>query len=198
MLIFLCFIFLFFEYINNGDFMNLKKIKIIGVISIFLFTILFHFLYDLFPITLFSFLFPVNESIWEHMKLLYTGIIIWSIIEYFLLRKFNIKYNNFFYQVFLTAFSSILVYLIIYIPLFSFFGENMFISIFLLIFVIFIEEVFGYFLLSFDNNKYLLNRVSIFLLILFYFVFISFTYFPIHNYLFYDFVNHDYGIFVKK
>lgn len=178
--------------------MSLKKIKVIGVLVIFLFTVLFHFIYDLLPNVIFSFFFPVNESIWEHMKLLYSGIIGWSIIEYFILKKNNLNTKNHIYQTFLTAFSSIIVYLIIYLPLYSFFGENIYISIGLLILVIILEEIFSYYLIKDDSDKELFNKISLILIILFYSVFIAFTYEPPKNYLFYDISNHGYGLNLKK
>ena len=60
----------------------MKKIKTIGVYVIFVLSFISHFMYDILPNPLFSILFPVNESIWEHMKLLVTPVLIFSIIEY--------------------------------------------------------------------------------------------------------------------
>ena len=60
--------------------MNLKVIKILSVFGIFLLSFITHNGYDIFPNTLTSFFFPVNESIFEHMKMIYTDYIIWSII----------------------------------------------------------------------------------------------------------------------
>lgn len=174
--------------------MNLKKIKIIGVIAIFLLTVLYHFLYDWFPNPVFSVFFPVNESIWEHMKLLYTGIISWGLIEYFLLKKNNIKFNDFWYQLFLTAFSSIIIYLIAYLPIYNLIGENIVINITLLIIVIILEQIFSYYLIQDKTKKDILNKLSIGLIVLFYVVFLSLTYNPIKNYIFYDTQKDIYGI----
>lgn len=174
--------------------MNLKKIKIIGVIVIFLLTVLYHFLYDWFPNPVFSVFFPVNESIWEHMKLLYTGIISWGLIEYFLLKKNNIKFNDFWYQLFLTAFSSIIIYLIAYLPIYNLIGENIVINIALLIIVIILEQIFSYYLIQDKTKKDILNKLSIGLIVLFYVVFLSLTYNPIKNYIFYDTQKDIYGI----
>lgn len=182
------------EYTNTGDKMNLKKLKIIAVIAIFLFTVLYHFLYDWLPNPIFAVFFPVNESIWEHMKLLYSGIISWGIIEYFLLNKTKTKYNNFWYQLFITAITSIPLYLIIFLPLYNIFGENMIISIGLLIIVIILEQILSYYLLKSKIKKPILNKISIVLLILFYFVFLNLTYYPPENYIFYDTVAKKYGI----
>ena len=49
--------------------MNLKTAKILAIINIFLISFPSHFIYDFFPNTFTSILFPVNESIWEHLKL---------------------------------------------------------------------------------------------------------------------------------
>ena len=174
--------------------MSLKKLKLIGIISIFLLTVLYHFLYDWLPNPVFSIFFPVNESIWEHMKLLYSGIISWGIIEYIILNKKKIKYNNFWYQLFITAFTSIPLYLIIFLPLYNIFGENMVISIGILIIVIILEQILSYYLLKKKTKRPLIDKISIVLLILFYFVFINFTYFPPENYIFYDIVSGKYGI----
>ena len=72
--------------------MTLKRIKIISIIGTFLLCFLTHFIYNLFPNTLFSIFFPVNESIWEHMKMLFSTILLFGIIEYILIKKFNIIY----------------------------------------------------------------------------------------------------------
>ncbi len=176
--------------------MNLKNIKIISIISIFLLSILFHFLYDLIPNIITSILFPVNESIWEHMKLIFTSTIIFSIIEYLLLNKYNIKHNNYYLSLFFSAVLSFIFYLIIYIPIYNTYGENIFISIFLLFLVIVIFQIFSYYILNLKNNKYL-NYLSIVLIILTFIIFIYFTYNPLKNYLFYDIITNNYGILNK-
>lgn len=67
--------------------MSLKKIKIISIFGIFVLNFISHFLYEWMPNTLFSIFFPVNESIFEHMKMISTSILIYSIIEYIILKK---------------------------------------------------------------------------------------------------------------
>lgn len=49
---------------------------------------LFHFIYELSGYNKFAGLFfPVNESTWEHLKLLYLPYLIWTVIEYPLTNK---------------------------------------------------------------------------------------------------------------
>ena len=61
--------------------MTLKKWKVISVILIFLFSSLFHFIYDWFPTFFTSLFFPVNESIWEHNKIIVMSFLVLAIFE---------------------------------------------------------------------------------------------------------------------
>ena len=178
--------------------MSLKKIKTISCFGTFALTFLFHFLYEWFPNAFFAVLFPVNESIWEHMKLIYSGFFFWGIIEYFLIRKYNIKISNYILNLFLVMITSIIVYLIIYLPLYDIFGESMFISIALLIITIILGEVFSYYLMKKERQDSALNKASIVLILLGYIVFGSLTYNPLKNYIFYDTHHQKYGIDIYK
>ena len=173
--------------------MNLKKIKIIAVIGIFLLSFLSHFAYDLFPNLIFSFIFPVNESIWEHMKIIFTTTLLYGIIDYILLRKYKIQHNNFTFQLYFTALCSIPIYLVLYIPLYKLIGENLIVSITLLLIVYIIEQYISYNILKEKEIK-VLNKIAIPIILLSYLGFIYLTYNPIHNYFFYDNQDKKYGI----
>lgn len=171
--------------------MTIKRSKIIAVFGIFILSFLFHFAYQVFPNTLFSIFFPVNESIWEHMKMLYTSIIFYGIIDYFILVKTD--KNNFLFQLFITAISSIPIYLIIYLPLYYVVGENMIISITLLFIIIIISQIISYYILKYrDLGK--LNTISIFLIALVFIIMGYLTYKPIKTDLFFDHKDEKYGI----
>lgn len=173
--------------------MNLKKIKIIAVFGIFIISFLAHFAYDIFPNIIFSFFFPVNESIWEHMKILVTSTLLYGIIDYILLKKNNIEYNNFHFQLYFTAILTVPVYLVIYIPLYKLLGENLFISILLMLLVYILEEYISYQILK-EKELKILNVIAVPIIILIYLGFIYLTYSPPHNYIFYDTANEKYGI----
>ncbi|MBQ6546974.1 MAG: hypothetical protein IJL74_03140 [Bacilli bacterium] len=174
--------------------MNLRGIKIVSFFGVFAFTFLFHFLYEWFPNPVFSIFFPVNESIWEHMKLLYSGFLFWSFIERFLIKKNDIIVSNYTLNLFIVMVTSIIVYLILYLPLYAIFGESMFIAISLLIIVILLEEILSYYLLESNKKNNILNRICIVLILLGYVVFASLTYNPLRNYIFYDTQHNKYGI----
>lgn len=169
----------------------MKKIKIFSIFIIFALCFLCHFAYDFMPNFITSIIFPVNESIFEHMKIILTSYLLYSILDYFLLKKYNI--NNFVLQMFLVPFIGIFVYLIIYIPLFNLLGENMFVSISLLFLVIVLEAYLSYKLLNYKHikNGRILGIIGIIAL---YFMFGYLTYYPPTNYLFKDFKTNTYGI----
>ncbi len=170
--------------------MCIKKSKILSTILIFLLCFPFHFLYDILPNTLFSIFFPVNESIYEHMKMMFSAIIFYGIIDYFVLKK--CKHNNFLFSLWVTAFLSIFIYLAIYLPIFNHYGENMIVSITLLFIVIAFTQVISYYILNCKDLN--LDIVSIILIVTSYIVLAYLTYNPIKNYIFLDTENEKYGI----
>jgi len=173
--------------------MKLKTIKFISIIGMFIISFLAHFAYDLFPNVLLSIFFPVNESIWEHMKLLSTSIILYGAIDYILLKKNNIRFNNFKSQLFFTSFIVIPIYLIFYLPIYNLMGENLFVSILIMIIVYAIIAYISYKMVL-SNDFKLLNMISVYLIIIMYFIFTYLTYFPIRNYIFFDTSENKYGI----
>ena len=173
--------------------MNLKKIKIIAVIGIFLLSFISHFAYELFPNIIFSFIFPVNESIWEHMKIIFTSTLIYGIIDYLLLKKYKIKYNNFPFQLCFTSLIGIPIYLVIYLPLYKLLGENMVISMSLLLLVYIITQIVSYNILK-EKELKSLNIIAIPVILLSYLGFIYLTYNPPHTYIFYDTKENKYSI----
>ena len=173
--------------------MNLKKDKILSSILIIALCFLFHFLYEWFPNPLFAIFFPVNESIWEHMKILFSSICFYGIIDYIILYKNKIGFNNFFFNIFATAFLSVVVYLLIFIPIYKILGENMIVSISLMIIVIILFQIISYFILKSKHIHYI-NSISFILIIISYIIFGYLTYNPIHNYLFLDNIKNIYGI----
>ena len=173
--------------------MNLKKDKIIAIIGIFMLTFIFHFVYDWMPNSVTAIFFPVNESIWEHQKLIFTSIVFYGIIDYIILEKFKIKYNNFFTSLFISSISAIPVFLIIYLPFYYKIGPKMPLNIIVMIIAIIISQIISYYILKLKHCK-LLNIISIILIIVSYIVFAYLTYNPIKSELFFDTEEEKYGI----
>lgn len=173
--------------------MTLKRAKIISTTLIFLLCFLFHFIYDWLPSGITAIFFPVNESIWEHMKLLFSAVVFYGIIDYIILQKFKIKYNNFFTSLFVSAITIIPIYLIMFLPVYYKIGENMVITIGIMLLAIIISQVISYYILKArDCDK--LNIISLILIIVSYIIFAYLTYNPIKNELFFDTQEEKYGI----
>ena len=176
--------------------MSIKKIKIISAIGVFLLCILTHFLYEWFPNFLFSIFFPVNESIFEHVKMIYTTFLLYSIIEYILQKKYNIVDKNFLFNTLFTSISCIIIYLIVYLPVYYTFGENMIFTISWLFLSIVISEIISYNLYSLKKipNS---NFLSLTFIIILYIIIGYFTYYPLKQDFFFDPKHKIYGIDYK-
>ena len=172
--------------------MDLKKVKIVSIFGMFILCFLTHFLYNFFPNTLFSIFFPVNESIWEHMKMMSSSILIWSILENFLYKKFRVNHNNFILSLFLEVCLSIIIFLIIYLPIYHFTGSIFILNLIVLFISLYFVNIISYYILSLrDLHKELLGIVGIILL---YIIFGILTYNPPFNYIFFDKMENKYGI----
>jgi len=173
--------------------MTLKWIKIVAVFGVFILCFPFHFMYEWFTNTLFSIFFPVNESVWEHMKMLFSAIVVYGVIDYFVIKFFNQKRNNFVISLFISSLASIPIFLIIYLPFYYLLGENIILNIGVLFIAISISQVISYFILKSDNFKKL-GMISVIGIILVYIVFGLLTYNPPINDLFFDPTNEKYGL----
>lgn len=165
---------------------------IINSIIILFLTFISHFAYEYFKSDITSIFFPVNESIWEHMKLLYTPFIIDVLILYLYFRKLNIVYHNLLFSALFSSLFSIFFYLIIYLPVYVLFKTNFIFDISLLIITIIISQIIQYNILkkkiSFDSN------LSLIIIIVIYIIFGYLTYNPLRNFIFYDTMKNKYGI----
>lgn len=173
--------------------MSLKKMILINSIITFLLCFLTHFIYDIFPNFVTAILFPVNESIWEHMKMLYTTFLLSGIIEYFILKKFKVHYNNFLLTTFAKALISIPIYLIMYLPIYYNFGENMIITFIVLFIAILITNYIGYKILSLNEINYQ-KQIGIVSIIIVYIIMAILTFKTPHKDIFFDTEEEKYGI----
>lgn len=161
-----------------------NKKNIFMIIFLFLLSFLWHFMYDWFPSVLTSIFFPVNESIWEHMKIIFYCLFIGSVLEK--------KGNNYYLNILVKPLVGVLFYLIIFIPLYLIFGESMFISLSLMLFTYIIMELLG---IKISKQEELnIKALPIIIIILISILFSILTFYPLHNFLFFDSVKLGYGI----
>ena len=173
--------------------MNLKKAKIISIISIFILCFIFHFIYEIVPCTLSAIFFPVNESIWEHIKMIYTAIIFNGFIDYIILKKNKIDFNNFTSSLFVSAITIIPIFLIIYLPIYNIFGPKFIINILIMLIIIIISQIISYYILKYNKNSKF-NFISLLLIMIAFVAFAYLTYHPPKTKLFYDTQKEKYGI----
>lgn len=169
----------------------MKKKIIINTILIFIICTGVHFLYNLFPNFITSIIAPVNESIFEHLKLVFTSTFLYTLIS-----NFYYKNKNIFVFAYIRGMLTIIILLILYLPARAIFGEVMPLTLLILFISILLAEI----IMSKINDNKLnnLNIICLILIIINYIVFAYFTYNPIKNFLFYDKKEKIYGIKEKK
>ena len=171
----------------------MKKIKVIGVFISFILAVILHFIYGWMPNTFISVIAPVNESIWEHMKLIVSSSLIFSIFEYFIYKKKDITFNNFILSYAISCILGIIVYLLLYIPLNDIFGHKAYIAISLLFLILVFVQIVSYYIMNKENIKHS-SDIGILLILIIYFAFGYLTFHPPKINLFYDYMNKGYGI----
>lgn len=153
----------------------MKIIKYFNIIIILFLCFFIHFGYDLFPSFLTNIFFPINESIWECIKMLDSSILIVGIVEYFIFKIWNIKYYNYFMSLFITLCFGPFIFLILYIPLFYIFGLT--VNIIMLLIVIWLTNNLNFYFLERPFN-YKLEGVAIIGIVLIYILFGICTFYP--------------------
>jgi len=164
--------------------------ELIGLIFTVVFSVVFHFMYKWTGAL--GWLFPVNESVWEHLKILFMPYLIYTFIELFLLKPVD-KINFF-------AIKSIALLVIPVTMIVLFFtysgiiGKNFLLAdIFIGVLALFAGFVISYRLIMIEykvKKKYLwISLAAVFFVLM-----IVFTYFPPHINLFFDPVTGTYGI----
>lgn len=170
----------------------LKKVFIYSLI-IFGFGFITHNLYTWFP-SFITTIFPVNESLYEHAKMIFLTPIIIGIIYYFIVLKKDIKYNNYFMNLFISSLFNIIIFYILYLPLYYRFGEEMIITLIIYFISILLSQYLNFYLLKNTKDSKLLNIIGIILIFITNFILLYFTYNPIKTHFFFDTVNEIYGI----
>lgn len=175
------------------DKLNIKKFVIINSILIFLLGFITHNLYEWIP-SFITVIFPVNESLFEHLKLIFITPIIISLIWYVYNCIKKIKYNNYFLALMISVVANIIIFYAIYLPIYYAFGQSMIVTLIIYFISIVISQIINAKILNSNKDNYLLNIVSILILVLIFVILIYLTYYPILNDFFLDPTKRIYGI----
>lgn len=172
---------------------NNKIIVIINTIAIFLTMFLFSNVYKWVPTFLTAAIFPVNESLFEHLKLMFITEVIVSLITYLVLKLKSIKVNNYLFALLISVISVISLFFIIYLPFYSRFGENLFLTMALYLIVLILGEYLFYLIITKLEHNFKLELFASILLSIIFIVLVYFTFNPIKNDFFFDPISETYG-----
>ncbi len=173
--------------------MSLKKLKILGTIIAFMACFPLHFLYDKVPNFITGIISPVNESIFEHMKIIFGSILISGVIQKIIVKIKHLNYKNVCISNVIAALSSVFIFLIIYLPIYYTIGEIFPLTIFLMLIVIIISQVITIYIINIKKDLKMENLAIVFVIII-YVLFTYLTYNPLKCDLFRDPISNIYGI----
>lgn len=174
-----------------------KKWCLAGIFALSILGVWVHYLYDWTGNSEYlGSILPVNESIWEHLKLGYLSLVLFSIPEYFQIRK---QVHNFFLAKLTGILALELSILLIFYTYTGIIGRN----IFYLDILSYLVGVMACQYLSFRIYSYTslggyVNSISLFAFIAIGIVFGLYTYRPPHAGIFLDHKSQTYGIYKEK
>ncbi|MFX0032839.1 MAG: DUF6512 family protein [Candidatus Hermodarchaeota archaeon] len=171
--------------------------ELIGMVFITLLGSFLHFLFEL------SGYFPpvgaiaaVNESVWEHLKLGFWPLVLFSLIEYRFIRE---ETNNFVIAKAIGAFVIPIVIIVFFYSYTAILGfDSLFLDIFSFVLAIVIAQLVSYKILTLpkiSNTYTIISWISILTLGI---LFVVFTYIPPYFPLFEDPVTSSYGIVIPS
>lgn len=163
--------------------MNKKKLKIVSIFLAFAFCFPLHSLYKIFPSFITSIFAPINESTWEHTKILFGSIILTGITQKIFAIFKKQKINNICFSNFIAALASIPIFLIIFLFVYSFIGRNKIVTMIMMFLTITVVEIISYIIMN--KKDFRLEKITIFFAIFVYIIFTILTYHPIKNNLIY-------------
>ena len=169
-----------------------KKFVIINTILTFLIGFLVHNLYKWIPCTITT-IFPVNESLYEHMKLIYLSPIISSIILYFYFKKKDFKIKNLLFGLIVSTIFNIIIFYLVYLPLYYAIGQSMIMTLSIYFITIILSNYLYYLIIEMKNNSKL-SKISLVMLIVIGSILTYFTYKPLKIDFFKDPKTDNYGI----
>ena len=138
-----------------------------------------------------GYLFAINESTWEHIKLIIGPFIIWMTIEI----PFIGNKPNFIFSRTVALLSMIVIMpLLFYVCKYIFKGTSIPRDILIFIISIIIGEYLGHIFIQLPNSSFIVNYLSIIILIIIYSSYLMFSYSPLKIFLFKDPITNKYGM----
>ena len=156
--------------------MKIKKLEIIGFFFTIIFGTLSHFFYNWSGKNqIIGYFCPINESTWEHLKMLIVPILLYSLFEYFIVRQ---EYKNFIQVKSLSIIIAMCFISSCFFTYSAILGTNLiYLDIFVYFLGVFSSFLFSYYALS--NSRFFslsAKKLGISILILLIFSLFAFTY----------------------
>ena len=174
--------------------MKKKKYIIIATILLFLLNFPAHFVFELIPSDIMAVFFPVNESFFQHIKMIYTTYFIFYFIIFIFRKRLEVK--NVFTSNLVSSLSGIIFFTIIYLPIYYRFGEHMIVTFILLFISILVSQWLSSLILTKKDYK-VLEILSLVILSIIFIINGYLTFHPLKTSSFYDSVNETYDIVAK-
>ena len=154
---------------------------IFSPLILFLLSALVHNIYTWFPNILTKIFFPINESIWEHNKMIIMAYFIFMIMERIIFKKINFNY------IYSAIICSILV-ILIFSPIYFFIlktKDNLIITLIIYFLCLVLSQLYHYFLNPQSNKK-----ISIIIWLIIFSLNAYLSFYPLKNPLFKVYLNH--------
>lgn len=169
------------------------KWEFTGAVIIILLGIIFHFVYDWScqwkPVALVA---PVNESVWEHLKLVLWPTLIFAAVEY---RYIGAEVNNFLTAKMVSIYAAMALIIIIFYSYTALLGRNLLVlDILTFILSVAAGQYLGYVTMTLEKLPLWTERLSSTLIALTIFTFFVFTFNPPRLPIFRNPVDGSYGI----
>ncbi|RKD34694.1 DUF6512 family protein [Thermohalobacter berrensis] len=163
-----------------------------GIFFLIIFGSILHFIYEWFSYPIIGIFSPVNESVWEHLKLGYWSLFLFSILEY---RYIKDKVNNFIVAKALGIFTLQLFIIVFYYSYTSILGKNILVLDILSYIIGSIScQIISYKILMYRKLGYIATIISICFIITHAFALAIFTFYPPKLPIFKDNRTGQYGI----
>lgn len=172
------------------------KILILSIPILFLFGCLFHFLYKFsYQNKLVGLFAPINESIFEHTKLLLTPLTLFWVVLFFILKDIN--YNSFFLSMLISIVVSIITMIAFFYTYKGIIGNNyLLIDVLDLLISLIIGQIISNHVYVYSNN--FPSTISIIIIFIIHLIYIYFTFCPLKIPFFFDAKDKTYGINKNK
>jgi len=167
-------------------------VEIAGVIFIILLGSTLHFTYELWSNPVVGSFSAVNESVWEHMKIVFWPALLWMLITIVLLRS---KVNNFFAAKTAGAYFMVAFIPAVFYTYTAFTGESILVvDIGSFVVAVILGQALSYMLFRVRQLSKLAEGIAIIAIVALAAVFVVFTFYPPHLPIFNDPSTDNYGI----